>query len=392
MENNQNLPTSEAEYVSALRERVKELGCLYRIADIATKPGLALEEILQQVVELLPPSMQYPSMACSRLMIDGIYYCSSDFHISKLRISANIVVEYQPRGFIEIYYPDIKSPESLIAFLPEEEQLLKTIAHQISLVIERKSIEETNARLQEQLRHADRLATIGQLSAGIAHELNEPLSTILGFAQLIAADKSVNGECATDLQKIVNATLHAREVVRKLMLFSRQMPPKKERIDLNKLIEEGFYFLENRCSRQSINIVRDLDSDVPCIVADPGQMHQVLVNLTVNAMQAMPGGGTITIKTRKKKHNLEFSVTDDGQGMSADLIEKIFIPFFTTKEIDQGTGLGLSVVHGIVTSHNGKINVQSKPGQGSTFTVVLPINDNRESNEQTSDSHNGSHK
>jgi len=108
-------------------------------------------------------------------------------------------------------------------------------------------------------------------------------------------------------------------------------------------------------------------------MADPGQIHQVLVNLTVNAMQALPEGGMITIRTALKGKNIEISVADNGIGMDPELIPKIFIPFFTTKEIDQGTGLGLSVVHGIVTTHNGKIKVESKPGRGSVFRVSLPI-------------------
>jgi len=282
------------------------------------------------------------------------------------------VVNYQPRGTIEVFYPEIPPNQRQLAFLNEEKQLLKTISQQIALVLERKSIEDSNARLQEQLRHADRLATIGQLSAGIAHEINEPLGTILGFSQLLAGDPSLPEALDADVQKVINAALHAREVVRKLMLFSRQMPPKKEEVDLNKLIGDGFYFLESRCARQGVSIRRKLQPDLPCIVADPGQIHQVMVNLTVNAMQTMPAGGEVTITTRKAGADIEFCVADTGIGMNKEVMQKIFVPFFTTKDIDQGTGLGLSVVHGIVTAHNGKIKVESKPGRGTVFRIFLP--------------------
>jgi signal transduction histidine kinase len=240
--------------------------------------------------------------------------------------------------------------------------------------MERKSIQENNAKLQEQLRHADRLATIGQLSAGIAHEINEPLSAILGFAQLVLAENPLPDSAKDDMQKIVNASLHAREVVRKLMLFSRQVPPKMVAVDINKLIEDGFYFLENRCAKQGVQIVRELDPTIPNVIADPGQMHQVLVNLSVNAMQAMPDGGLIQISTRLIDNNVLLCIADTGEGMSPEVMQRIFIPFFTTKDIDQGTGLGLSVVHGIISSHNATITVASEPGKGSVFKILLRAN------------------
>jgi len=361
---------TEADYVSALRERIKELSCLYSIADIANRPGLALEFLLQQVVEVIPPSMMYPEQARARLVIDETSYITPGFQDTLNSIKAGIVVENVARGSIEVCYP---AAENHLSFLPEERQLLIAVANQVALVIERKTIEDSNTRLQEQLRHADRLATLGQLSAGIAHEINEPLSTILGYAQLMKEDVKLDSDSLNDLGKIISATLHAREVVRKLMLFSRQMPPRLEAVDINRLIEEGFYFLESRCAHQGARIVRDLAPGLPELMADPGQIHQVLVNLTVNAMQALPEGGMITIRTALKGKNIEISVADNGIGMDPELIPKIFIPFFTTKEIDQGTGLGLSVVHGIVTTHNGKIKVESKPGRGSVFRVSLPI-------------------
>ncbi len=362
-----------SDYIHQLKERIKELSCLYQIAEISNRPDLTLQNVLTQITGILPPAMQYPELSCARLLVDGIYYFSDGFEQSHKCIRAEIMVNYQPRGIVEVFYQSISAYSAPVVFLIEEEQLLKTVAQQIALIIERKQIEETNDKLQEQLRHADRLATLGQLVAGIAHEINEPLGTILGFSQLLQSSYDVSDAMAADIQKIVNATLHGREIVRKLMLFSRQMPPKKAEININRIIEEGFYLIENRCSKQGVEIVRDLDPDLPEVIADPGQMHQVIVNLAVNAMQAMPDGGLILIKTRFIDSNVELSVSDNGIGMDEDLIKKIFIPFFTTKDIDQGTGLGLSVVHGIVTTHNGKIMVESEPGKGSIFRVLLKV-------------------
>ncbi len=360
------------DYIDQLKERIKELSCLYRISEISNAPSQSLRQILSQIVSVIPPSMQFPEIASARLMVDGDYYCSENFSQSPITMATEILINYQPRGILEVFYHE-SSNDGKATFLPEEEQLLKTVAQQLAMIIERKTVEETNAHLQEQLRHADRLATIGQLAAGIAHEINEPLGTILGFAQLIQSTYDLDSDLADDIQKIVNATLHGREVVRKLMLFSRQMPPKKSVVNLNKIIDDGFYFLENRCAKQGVEIIKDLDPSLPDIVADPSQMHQVLVNLTVNAMQAMPDGGLISISTSQQGKEIVLLIKDTGIGMNAELLRKIFIPFFTTKDIDQGTGLGLSVVHGIVTAHNGSIHVESEPRKGSTFKITLGV-------------------
>ncbi len=364
---------SGAETIFALRERVKELTCLYKITDLANRNDLSFDEFMNMVLEVIPRSMQYPSSVTTRITFDDKVFASESLEVSEVFIATDILSNYQNRGRIEIFYSEADGVE----FLPEEEQLLKAIAQQLSLVLERKSIEENNARLQEQLRHADRLATIGQLSAGIAHEINEPLSAILGFGELIKNDYPLPEKAQQDLQKIIASALHAREVVRKLMLFSRQVPPKMMSVNLNKLIEEGFYFLENRCAKQNVKITRILDPGVPEIVADASQMHQVLVNLTVNAMQAMPQGGEITIRTLVIDDMINIIVSDTGVGMDPELLQKIFIPFFTTKDVDQGTGLGLPVVHGIISSHGGTIDVESTPGQGTTFTIRLKMTNER---------------
>lgn len=362
--------TSPEDSVFALRERIKELSCLYRIAELANRPEMETAAILLSCVSFIPAAMQFPEAACARLQINGRDFLSENFCPSTNCIRAEVSTQLSAHGKLEVYYLD----EHEYIFLPEEDKLIETIAQHISLILERRNIQAYNATLQEQLRHADRLATIGQLSAGIAHEINEPLSAILGFSQLIIAETPLPETAAQDMQKIVNATLHAREVVRKLMLFSRQVPPKMVPVNLNSLIEEGFYFLESRCAKQGVQIIRHLNPILPSVIADPGQMHQVLVNLSVNAMQAMPHGGQIIISTQLSDGKVVFSVRDTGIGMDAETIQRIFIPFFTTKDIDQGTGLGLSVVHGIISAHDAEITVESEPGKGSEFKIFMKVN------------------
>jgi signal transduction histidine kinase len=217
------------------------------------------------------------------------------------------------------------------------------------------------------------LATIGQLSAGIAHGLNEPLGNILGFAELAKQASGLPQQAEQDLQKIVKASLYAREIIRKLMLFARQMPQQNSHVDLNQIVAEALSFFEARFAKERIKLVRALAADLPAIVADASQLTQVLVNLVVNAIQAMPTGGTLTVKTFADASHVALIVKDTGIGMSEEVMKQIFVPFFTTKEVGQGTGLGLPVVHGIVNSHGGSIQVQSKVGQGARFEIRLPI-------------------
>jgi len=358
-----------------LRERVKELTCLYGIAKLVERPSISLEEILQGIVELLPPAWLYPEIASARIILDGQTYATPRFRESAQKQVANIVVDGEERGSVELVYSKKKPELDEGPFLKEERNLIDTVAREIALIIERKQTEQDKERLQEQLRHADRLATIGQLSAGVAHELNEPIGGILGFAQLIQKYPKLPEQVKEDIEKIMKASLHAREVVKKLMLFARQLPPQRTRVNLNQIVEESLYFLESRCAKEGIKVVRLLSSDLPKVTADPAQMTQILVNIAVNAIQAMPNGGRLMIQTKSSDKFVSLTIEDTGIGMTENVMKQIFLPFFTTKDIGKGTGLGLPVVHGIVTSHGGSVNVDSKVGKGTRFKIQLPIAD-----------------
>jgi two-component system NtrC family sensor kinase len=355
-----------------LRDRVKELGCLFRIARLSARRHVALEDSLQSIVELLPPAWLHSDVAHARLVIDGREYRTPGFREGGQRLSADLVVSGEKAGALEVVYAEKRPDLDEGPFLGVERNLIDTIAREVSLIIERKRAERESERLQHQLRHADRLATIGQLAAGVAHELNEPLGGIIGFAQLLKKEAPLSGQAATDVEKIVKAGLHAREVIQKLTLFARQQPTRKMRVDLNGVVADGLYFLEARCAKSDIDLRRELRDDLPAVLGDPAQLHQVLVNLVVNAIQAMPDGGTLTVRTLAEGDQALLRVEDTGVGIPEELLENIFLPFYTTKDVGQGTGLGLAVVHGIVTSHGGTIGVESEPGEGSCFEVRLP--------------------
>ncbi len=356
-----------------LRERIKELTSLYGIMEVAIRPDTSLEDILQNIVNLLPPAMQHSEMAVGRINLDHHSYTTTNFHESPLKLAVDIVVSGKRRGNVEVAYLEDKPASETGLFLEEEQSLIEAVANHIALIVERRQAESDRSRLQHQLRHADRLATIGQLAAGVAHELNEPLANILGFAQLAKKSPELPAQTEQDIEKIVASALHAREVIKKLLTFARQMPPTKTRANLNKIVEEGLYFLESRCAKQGIQLIRGLAPDLPDITADATQLQQVLVNLVVNALHAMPSGGRLTVKTLADDSHIFLVVEDTGTGIAEEVKDKLFTPFFTTKDVGQGTGLGLAVVHGIVTSHGGMINLESAAGHGARFEIKLPI-------------------
>ncbi|MCK4763718.1 MAG: hypothetical protein KAW12_16070 [Candidatus Aminicenantes bacterium] len=358
---------------AALRERVKELTCLYGIARAVEKHETDLKDILKQTVALIPPAWQYPQITHCRIILDGESYTTPGFKTGPHKQTAGIVVKGVERGVIAVVYTEKKHKLDEGPFLDEERHLLNTIAGELALIIERKHSESEEINLQAQLRHADRLATIGQLASGVAHEINEPLCNILGFAQLTKKDNQLPEQSRQDIEKIINASLHAREIVRKLLIFGRQMPTKKVRANLNLIVKEGIYFLESRCTKEGIELLRSLAADLPEVVVDQAQMTQVLVNLVVNAIQAMPDGGRLNIQTQTGENHITLIVEDTGTGMNTEVLKQIFLPFFTTKDVGEGTGLGLSVVHGIVSSHGGSIKVDSKAGAGTKFEIHLPI-------------------
>lgn len=358
---------------AALRERVKELTCLYGIARLTGQQDLSLEEILEGIAKLLPPAMLYPEDAGSRIALQGCSYSTLSFCEGARTLAANILLNERGVGRVEVSYREEKPERDEGPFLKEERDLIEAVAREIAFILERKQAEAEQARLQEQLMHADRLATIGQLAAGVAHELNEPLGSILGFAQLAKKGNGLPPQVKNDIGKIESASLHAREVVRKLLIFARQVPTKKTWVSLNKIVEEGLIIFSSRCAKEGIELVRDLSPDLPEIMADPAQLTQVLVNLSVNAIQAMPQGGRLTVRTGKEPGQVLLLVEDTGVGMSEEVKGKLYLPFFTTKEVGQGTGLGLPVVHGIITAHGGTIHVDSEPGKGARFEVRLPV-------------------
>lgn len=356
-----------------LKERVKELNCLYEISKVALEANNDVDAMVAKVLQIIPAAMQYPELAETEIQIGKARFSTGRFDKSGLSIGARLNIDKKSGGSIKIGYREAKSSGKKIGFLPEERNLLKTVARELSLCIKKASVEEEKQKLQDKLQHVERLALVGELSAGIAHELNEPLAKILGFAQLIKKAGSLNDQQAEDIERIVKASLYTREIIKKLMIFSRQMPSQITKINLNEIIGNILYFIDVRFQSRGIRLKTKLEEKLPAINGDEVQMSQVLVNLLSNAVHAMPNGGQINVVTKVKGKFVSLLVSDTGHGMTPAVRQKIFEPFFTTKPVGHGTGLGLAVVKGIIDSHHGKIMVNSVPAVGTKFEILLPL-------------------
>lgn len=358
-----------------LLEKIRVLTCLYLVAQKAVDDTHSFDTKLQIIADLLPQAFENPEKMAAMIRVDEKTCKTAGFDRSIQRSGQNVVVNDEVRGRVEIgRITDHGIAAKQKAFFSKEETgLVESASRKIAYMIEKKQNRERKRLLEDQLRHADRLATIGQLAAGIAHELNNPLGDILGFAQLASNAPDLPETVYQDLSKIVKSALYAREVIKKVLFFSRQASVSQVEINLNQLIKDWMDFFEFRCAQNDIEIVLEMDETLPVMTGDPAQLNQVLINLVVNAIHAMPDGGTLTIATGHKRNRVTMKVQDTGTGIDEETQNKIFLPFFTTKDVDQGTGLGLSVVYGIINEHGGLVNVDSRLGVGSTFEIELPI-------------------
>ncbi|NVL90037.1 MAG: PAS domain S-box protein [Desulfobacterales bacterium] len=240
-----------------------------------------------------------------------------------------------------------------------------------SIVEAQKEIEET--RLQ--LIQAEKIASLGRLAAGVAHEINNPLAGILVYADVLMKEISSNSRWRGDLENIITQTLRCKQIVSNLLQFSRQSLGQRTPVDVNDLIGRCVELLAYQAMFQDVEIIQELQTDLPRIMADPGQLQQVFTNLIINAGDAMNGKGRLTISSvfdpQVKQVILRFA--DTGDGISKEIMDKIFEPFFTTKPPGKGTGLGLSVAYGVVQQYDGSIEAECPPGGGITFTVRLPL-------------------
>jgi two-component system NtrC family sensor kinase len=233
---------------------------------------------------------------------------------------------------------------------------------------------ETLQRTQQELLHKDRLASMGQLAAGVAHEINNPLGTILLYSDVLYKELPADDPRRVDLKMIIDETNRCKTIVADLLNFARQHEVMTKVMNLHDLLDEVLKGLAKQSKLEGIQVEKKYDTDLPFIMADPDQLRQVFIILLDNAAEAIETSGTITICTRPlDEHWVEIRISDTGCGIAEENLNKVFTPFFTTKPLGQGTGLGLSIAYGIIKMHRGQINMQSKQGEGTTVTITLPM-------------------
>lgn len=233
--------------------------------------------------------------------------------------------------------------------------------------------EQLKLSTRQQIGQSEKLASIGRLAAGIAHEINNPLTGVLTFAHLLRQNESFAEQDRQDLDVIIQETTRVREIVRGLLDFARESPSSRVPLNLNEAIEQTLKLVRSQKEFREVTIEQHLDDNLPLVKADKNQIQQVLLNLFLNACEAMHDGGVLTVaSSTRDDENILIQVRDTGHGIAEENLEKIFDPFFTTKPVGKGTGLGLSVSYGILQSHGGDIEVESEIGKGTTFTLIVP--------------------
>jgi two-component system NtrC family sensor kinase len=279
-----------------------------------------------------------------------------------------------------------RSFNTMTAALSASQKELREAAHTLEEKVEERTRQLRLAELEA--AQSEKLASVGLLAAGIAHELNNPLTGVLTFSHLMRQKLPDGSQDAEDMDLVIRETKRCATIIRRLLDFARQKAPEKKFTDLNRVIEETVRFIERPAHLQNTDITLELAPDLPQVWVDEDQVKQVVMNMLVNAQHATEAGGSITVRTRVCDYRfrggddvpaVEIAIIDTGCGIPEADLKKIFDPFFTSKEVGKGTGLGLSVSHGIVQAHGGVIRVSSVVGQGTTFTVYLPITPPRES-------------
>ena len=228
-------------------------------------------------------------------------------------------------------------------------------------------------RLEDQIVQNDKLTSMGLLAAGVAHEVNTPLAVISSHSQLLRKQLPADDERQHVMDKIIKQTFRASEIVNNLLSFSRTNPTEFVELDVHQIVADTLSLLDHQLKSANIKIEKEFSSAVPMAFGNAGKLQQVFLNLFLNASDAMPGGGTLKVRTDTAEARLQVWIEDTGVGISGENIKKIYDPFFTTKEAGKGTGLGLSVSYGIVQEHGGSMDVDSVPGEGTTFRLELPL-------------------
>jgi len=369
-----------------VQERTKELRCLYNISNLIAKPDLSFEEVLQGIVNYIPSAMPHPDDTYVRITSGDHEFTTDQFCETASKQSSSIVVNGKQKGVLDIFLSQHQSDD--ICYLKEQNDFIFNIINKVEKVIERIETKEEKKKLEAQLFQSQKMESLGLLAGGIAHDFNNILFAIQGNIQITLYSLSEDSPLRSHLDEAMKALNRASEMVKQILAFSRQSEAVKKPVRVQFIIKEVVRLL-NSSIPSTITIHQNIDSDAGPVNADPSQIHQILMNLATNAFHAMENDGghfelnldqveissdelTIHPDIQPGKY-IKLTISDTGQGINPEIVGKIFDPYFTTKAIGKGSGLGLSLVHGIVKNHRGAITVDSQPGKGTVFTILLPV-------------------
>ena len=355
----QELHEAQTMYKTMINELIQEdvlvIGHDYRIIDVnntvLNRLGLSREQVIGQYCFQITHRQNYPCTGTN-------HPCPLIETMETIEPSQTTHVHLDKNNK-EIYFSIATYP------LIEDRDIIGVIE------ISRDITKEINT--QKAMMQNEKLASVGRLSAGVAHEINNPLTTILTTAMLLQEDIEPADPIYPELETISKETLRCRKIVTSLLDFARQSQPNKKLNDLNDIVRESVLLTKKQAAFKDVTVEQHLVSDLPQAHVDKGQIQQTLINLILNAAESTDAGGVIRVSTSldDRRREILITISDTGEGIPDDMIDKIFDPFFTTKA--DGNGLGLAITHGIVEQHGGTIDVQSKVGEGTIFTIRLPM-------------------
>jgi two-component system NtrC family sensor kinase len=335
------------------------------------------------IIAVLAVAFGLVALLSSQLLVRRLVYAPlRDLDAGAKRLAAGNLEQPIPVRGADEFGELARSFNAMTEALGSSQQQLREWAHTLEEKVERRTRELRMA--EAETARSEKLASVGLLAAGIAHELNNPLTGILTFSHLIRKKMPDGSPEAEDLDLVIRETRRCAAIIRRLLDFAREKAPEKKYCDLNQLIEETVRIVERPAHVRDIEVRMELDRELPPAWVDADLVRQVVMNILVNAQQAIEDQGSITIRTRRVTEArpepgaapspmAEISIIDTGCGIPEKNLKRIFDPFFTSKEVGKGTGLGLSVSHGIVSAHGGFIQVESRVSEGSTFRVYLPF-------------------
>lgn len=353
-----------------LKERVKELTCLLEISETIAQADCAEKKILQKIVLSTKKAYFYNEDIIIELQVQNFILNTSKLPKHSIFQTCDILILGVNSGFIKAHYP--KNKHTNTDFLKEEQKLLNAIAFEIGNYLEKFQLLEESNQLIRTIERMDRLSLLSEMTAGIAHELNSPLANILGYAELIKFN-STDSKIDADISTIINSAIYSRKIISKILSFTSDTPYNSEKQEIKPIINFAVSLLKQNFQRKNIKNELIFKNTIDHVSLDSTQITQALLNILINALDASPAKSILKTTIENDLQHLFISIEDQGPGIPENIKPILFEPFFTTKAVNEGCGIGLTMVSRIVKIHNGEITIKDNFPQGTIFTIKLPL-------------------